>query len=519
VGHRRVSAVPAPGPPALAVSEIAKTYAATRALQGVSLEVAPGSVHAILGSNGSGKSTLIKILAGIVRADPGGVIRVAGTEIQADAMTPELARRAGLRFVHQHTVAFPGMTVAENLALGHGFEHSRSGRIRWRAQHRRANAVCERFYIDARPDTPVQKLAPATLAMLAIARALQDVEEDEDSVLVLDEPTAALPAPEVSTLLTMLRRYASMGQTIVFITHRLQEVVDLADAATVLRDGQVADRIPSDEITEDRLVEAIVGGKLERMFPAASTPAASGPLLELDAVSVGPLHDVSLSLRAGEVVGLAGLEGSGRSLLLEALFGVRHARGRVLLDGQPYRPANPSEAIATGVALVPGDRAARGVFAGMSVVENVSMASVSNYWHGLRLRHKRERGDAAELSRRFQIRTDSVLSPVSTLSGGNQQKVLLSRWLRRSPRLLLLDEPTQGIDIGARADIYRFMRDAVDAGAAALVVSSDFEELAGMCDRVLVLVRGGGVAAELSGAELDSDRINDVTLRTSMVAS
>ena len=336
---------------ALRVEHLSKTFPGTRALRDVTFGAAPGQIHALLGGNGSGKSTLIKILAGVQHADPGGSIAVRYHRIAADRTSPEEARDVGLRFVHQNPAVFPALTVSENLAIGNGFETGPMGTIKWRAMRRRTQALLDRFEIPAQPSTLVRSLRPAEQAMVAIARALQDQEGEQSGVLVLDEPTASLPAAEVDHLLSALRRYAEAGQTILFVSHRLDEVVGFADQATVLRDGQVAGTLSGDELTENRLIELIAGRALDRLFPDMPEVVSDEHVIEVSHLAGGPLRDVSFGLRKGEVLGIAGLLGSGRSELLKMLFGAYGTKGGTIsLDGKPVRFRDIGDAMDAGIA-------------------------------------------------------------------------------------------------------------------------------------------------------------------------
>jgi ribose transport system ATP-binding protein len=490
---------------ALAVSRVSKRFGPTVALDDVAFELARGSIHALLGGNGSGKSTLIKVLAGVESADRGR-LDTRGHAFDLRTMTPAQSRAAGLRFVHQQRSTFPELTIAENFALGRGFEKTASGRIRWRQTRRHAAQVLERFGIDAHPDTEVGDLAPAIEKMVAIARALQDQDGAHDGVLLLDEPTAALPDAEVTILADALRRYAARGQTILYVTHRLEEVFAVADSATLLRDGQLVATVSPRELTHDDLVELIMGRPVEEVARLRGRRRGTA-ILEVRDLAAGPLEPLTLSLRAGEVVGVSGLIGSGRSSLLKALFGALERRsGEVRLDGARVDLPTPHAAMAAGFAYVPEDRAGDAAFAELSVKENLSIASLDAYSRLGRLRMRREDRDAHELLGRFRIRAESVEAPLSSLSGGNQQKAILARCLRRDPRVLLLDEPTQGVDVGAREEIYELVRDAVANGAAALLASSDSEELATVCDRVVVLCKGR-LVGELAGDELASEEL------------
>jgi len=493
----------------LRVRHLSKTFGGTRALIDVDLDVVPGEIHALLGGNGSGKSTLIKVLAGVYAGDS-GEIQAGGRTARAGEWTPQDAFAAGLRFVHQNPGVFMDLSVAENIAIGHGFPTALGGRIRWRSLHERTRTLLSRFHIAAAPETPLGALGPAARTMVAIARALQDSEGASSGVLLLDEPTAALPGPEVDLLLDALRSYAADGQTILFVTHRIDEVLDIASRVTVLRDGQRVGSVPRAEISESRLVELIVGRLLDHMYPDAVATTGEDVVLDLRGVAGGPVRGVDLQVRRGEIVGLAGLVGSGPSETLRLAFGLLpRSAGSVVLDGAPLRDLDPAAAMAAGVAYVPADRVAEAIFVAMSVRENLSAAEVHRYWRGLRLHHREEQRDAQASLRDFLITAASDSAPISTLSGGNQQKVILARWLRRRPRLMLLDEPTQGVDVGARAELWTLVRRAAAEGTSVLVVSSDFDELARVCDRVAVL-RQGRVVAELRPPALDGNRLTEL---------
>lgn len=488
---------------AFGVTGVYKAFGATQALDDVSFEIHRGTVHALLGGNGSGKSTLIKLIAGVETADA-GELQIAGVRHDLRRMTPAMAREAGLHFVHQQRTTFPELTVTENLAIGRGFDTGAGSRIDWRRARRRAAEILERFQIDALPDQKLEELGPAKQTMVAIARALQDKDDANEGALLLDEPTASLPAPEVELLLGALRRYAEAGQAIVYVTHRLDEVFAVADQATLLRDGRNAGTVEPSSLDEDSLVELMMGRSVEQIERLRGKPQGSA-VLEARNLRAGCLS-LDLKVCEGEIVGVAGLIGSGRSTLLKSLFGLMPLEsGEILIDGVVHRIHSVTKAMAAGIAYVPEDRQSDAAFPDLSVGENLSLTVISNYWRGGRLNRRRERRDAMELFDSFLITAESDGAPLRSLSGGNQQKVVLARWLRREPRVLLLDEPTQGVDVGARAEIYELVHRAAAAGAAAIVASSDFEELARLCDRVIVL-RKGRVVAEAS-EDLDADGI------------
>jgi ribose transport system ATP-binding protein len=484
------------------VRSVSKTFPGTLALTDVDLDIAAGEIHALVGGNGSGKSTLVKILSGVHQADPGGAITVRGARFDAAEVAAPLMHAAGIRVVHQDLGVFPDLTVAENLALGSGFPRGRGGRIRWRTLRRRTAALIERFEIAAHPDQLMRDVTVANQTLVAIARALQDIDETR-GVLMLDEPTAALPAHEVDLLLAAIRRYAGDGHSILYISHRLDEVLMLADRVSVLRDGSSVGTFEASDLTESRLIDLIVGRPVETVLLAMPAPDPR-VLLEVEGLCAGPLDDITFEVRRGEVVGVAGLLGSGRSRLLRALFGeIEREAGAIRVDGVPAVFHGPRQAMASGIALVPENRATDAAFADLPIYANVGVASLSDYWRGLFLRDGRMRRDTVGLMRQFSVKADSTQAPLAALSGGNQQKVILARWLHREPRLLLLDEPTQGVDVGARSDIYRFIRQAVRDGAAVLLVASDFEELAHVADRAIVL-RDGAIAADVPPAQMDA---------------
>ena len=499
-----------PGSSALVVSSLSKRYGTTRALNEVSFVVPSGVVHGLVGGNGSGKSTLIKSLAGVVRPDT-GTVTIRGDVIDlAAGIGASRMRESGLRFVHQQSSVFADLTVAENLALGSGFATSSFGRIRWREQNIRAQAIVDRFDIQARPSDRVGNMRPAVQATLAIARALSDLAEGESGVLVLDEPTASLPPAEVSMLLDAMQSYAATGHSIIFVSHRLEEILSVTSSLTVLRDGVVNADSRTADLTHDDLVELIAGGQIKEsvsISPVSETPPPLEGSLIVDSLRGAGLRHASFTVRRGEVVGVAGLLGSGRSSLLRLLFGVTpKTGGSIRLDGQEVVIDNVGDAMSSGFAMVPEDRASEAVFADLTVDENLSIASSGEYWRGGRLHLRQQRRDSERLIRDYGIKAPGARVKLSSLSGGNQQKVILARWIRRQPSVLLLDEPTHGVDVGARTAIYEVIRAAAAQGACVLVVSSDAEELESLCDRVMVL-RDGYLAETL-----DTNETTDIDL-------
>ena len=500
---------PALTAPVLRVSELSKAYNGVLALDGVDLEVRPGEVHALLGGNGSGKSTLIKVLAGVVDAEPGATLQLGASSQDLHGWTSEKAYAAGLRFVHQQPAVFSDLSIAENIAFGTTFPKHRGGKINWKSLNARTADLLELFGVDATPTTMLGALRAADRTRIAIIRAVQDRDDATSGVLVLDEPTAALPAEEVEHLLDGLRRYARAGQTILYVSHRLDEVLSVADRVTVLRDGRKVATVDAAGLTENDLVELIVGRPLDRMFPDPIDAPDGDVVLSARGLRGGPLTDVTFDLHRGEVLGVAGLLGAGRSELLRMVFGAYPVTGGTLtLGGRPVAFTTPSAAMAAGIAYVPEERQLDALFQGNSVRHNISAGSAGSYFSRLVFRHRDEQKDTADAVRQFLIRVGKDTQPVETLSGGNAQKVVLARWLRRKPAVMLLDEPTQGVDIGARAEIYALIREATNNGTSVLLVASDPEELAHACDRVLVL-RGGRIAADVR-TPLEAHRLTEL---------
>lgn len=534
------------GASALAVRGLTRHYGPVVALDGVDLDVDPGSIHALIGANGSGKSTLIRVVAGVERGAPGGTVAVRDHVAAADRTSSAWAHAAGVRVVHQSASTFPDLTVAENIGLGAGLP-TRPGRsIRWSQARSTAADALARLGVAVDPASRLGDLGPAVQTLVAIARALADVDATGATtttprLVVLDEPTAALPEREVAALLGGLRRLVAAGHAVLLVTHRLDEVTRAADQATVLRDARRVASFPVGSRPPDEVVALITGGAGNNTEGAASrrsaerssgppasvaaseagslgrsgveSPRASAPLLAVRGLRAGRLRDVSFSVGDGEIVGVAGLLGSGRSTLLEALFGVRRAAAdHVILAGDVLALNAPGRAMAAGVALVPEQRE-RSVFATSPVAENLSIADLDRFRQGGRagrVDRRAERTAASGDLDRYSVVAGSAHAPMTTLSGGNQQKVVLARWLRRDPRLLLLDEPTLGVDVGARAELHTLIRRTVAAGGrAVLCVSSDVEELCALADRILVL-HDGRLVDEVAGDDARPDRVNQL---------
>jgi ribose transport system ATP-binding protein len=488
---------------ALTIAGASKYYGPTRALSDVSFAARHGRIHALLGGNGSGKSTLVKVLAGVVRPEPGGSItRTIGdrtVETPLAQLSASVSRELGFRFVHQDSPIFPELSIAENLALGSMYERGPAGGISWRRQYARARKVLMQFGLDVSPKEPVSGLAPAARTLLAVVRALQDQTDPSASVLVLDEPTATLPRSDVAWLLASLRRLADQGQTILWVSHRLDEVCQAADDVTVLRDGRHVSTAPLGGRTTADLAELIVGRPVPRVGSSRVAETA-GYVLEVRGLSAGPVDGLDLDVSQGEIVGLVGLTGSGRSSVLRAIYGALSRRaGTVTVAGKPLRGGHVPAARAMGVRFLPEERRLIG-FTDMSIAINASMPDVRRFWRGW-IDRRAERRSGEGLIAQFGVIAPSSDAPLNSLSGGNQQKVLVGAAIRSEPTVLLIDEPTQGVDVGARADIHALIKQAISGRGCAVVVSSDLEEVVDLCDRVLILA-GGHIVTQLVGDEI-----------------
>jgi rhamnose transport system ATP-binding protein len=480
--------------PVVAARALRKQFPGVTALDGVDLDLRAGSVHALVGENGAGKSTLINLLSGVLRPDSGEVVLRGSPAAWADARA---ARAAGIATVFQEGDLFPDLTVAENVAWEHGWPR-RGGRIAWRALRRETRAALHELGRDLDPDAPAARLTAAQRQVVGMAAALSQGA----SVLILDEPTSSLSEAETRTLFDHLRRFRDRGGAVLYVSHRLEEVFALADAVTVLRDGR---RVWSGALTDidlPRLIAHLVG----REAPAVGkrTPTATGPvrfgcsgLTGTD----GSFQDVSLEVRAGEVLGLYGLIGAGRSEWAQAVFGLRPIRaGRLHLDGRPWRPSGPGRAARQGLAYLPEDRLRLGVCPGLSVRANVVLAALRRLAAGPFVSARWETDRARALTEQLAVRLRSLAQPIATLSGGNQQKVVLGRWLTCDPAVLILDEPTRGVDVGAKAEIHALLRRLVEAGRAVILISSDLPEVLANSDRLGVFRNGRLVALHGAGA-------------------
>ena len=484
-----------PAQPLLAMRGVSKRFGGTQALADAGIDVCAGEIVALLGENGAGKSTLIKILAGVYSLDAGGVT-YRGRDVS------HAVRRLPVAFIHQDLGLIDWMTVAENISLMLGFPR-RFGLIDWSAARTRAARALEIVGADIDPDQRIHDLSRTEKSLVAIARALAADAE----VLVLDEPTASLPADEVARLFTALRRLRSRGVGMIYVSHRLDEVFEIADRMVILRDGRVVGERAVAETSPEEVILLIVGREPSQVFrrPVRQEGPARLVFEQLSVEGAGPLD---CRVRAGEVVGFVGLRGAGQEQIGRALFGLtRRSGGRILLDGHAISASSPREAIGLGINLVCADRVAESIVPGLSVRENLFLNPVTA---GLRsvsyIKPRDESRAAVELGERIGLKPNDPSLPIEWLSGGNQQKVVVGRWLQLSGKVYVFEDPTAGVDVGAKAEIYRLFDVVLKAGATILIVSTDFEEVAQVCHRALVFQRGR-VVAELSGDELCAENV------------
>jgi rhamnose transport system ATP-binding protein len=486
-------------PPLVELRGIAKSYGGVRALDDVSFSVDRGSVHALVGENGAGKSTVVKILTGVVQPDDGDVLIDGEPQRIGD---PQSAHKAGIVAMFQEPTVFPDLSVAENVFAG---RHRRTAlrTVGWKAMRSEASRILEELGADFPADAPVRGLGVADRQLLEIAKALSSSAR----VLIMDEPTAALSPHEVENLFATVRRLRDRGVAIVFVSHRLEEVTAVADTVTVLRDGRHVATRPAAELSHGEIVRLMVGRSLDALFPKEEAEIGDVVLRAEGLARRGVFSGVSFELRRGEIVGLAGFVGSGRTEVAHSIFGIdRLDAGTLWISGQRFRPRSPRAALRRGLAYLPEDRLQQGLVQPMSISANTSMAVLPRLTPAGILQPWRERRLARQFMEQLRIRATSPAQVVRSLSGGNQQKVVLSKWLAAEPRILILDEPTHGVDVGTKADVHRAISHLAAQGLTILMISSELPEILGMSDRVLVM-REGRLVAELSRAAATEERI------------
>ncbi len=491
--------------PLLSARDITKSYAGVRALSGVSFDLYEGEVHALIGENGAGKSTLIKVMTGAVDADS-GTLSVRGHVV--GTMSPATSRALGIAAIYQQPALFPHLTVAENIAFA--LEPRTPLRtIDWTGRRRAATQILERVGGGIDADRLVDSLSMPEQQLVEIAKAIGSSAR----VLIMDEPTASLSGTEVDRLFEVVARLKSEQVGIIYISHRLEEILSIADRVTVLRDGTTVGTHARDGLQRSTLINLMIGRELSALFPKRAVPLGD-VALELRRVTcrAAGVHDVSLQVRSGEILGVAGLVGSGRTELAQTVFGLTPAdSGDVLVRGRPVDVRSPGNAIDAGIGYLPEDRKQHGVVPEMAIDQNISLASLSDVAGRGLIDRRRERAQAQGYVDQLRIKTGSVGSDVASLSGGNQQKVALARWLAIAPQVLMLDEPTQGVDVGSKSEIHALMQELAEQGLAVLMISSELPEILGMSDRVAVM-RGGTIAGVLSREEATQERIMAMAL-------
>lgn len=502
--------------PALLARHVSKVFGTTKVLDDVELAVMPGEVHGLLGANGSGKSTLIKILAGLHAPEPGAELILYGRGAPLP-MPAGGARRLGISFVHQHLALMPTLTVLENMLLN-DLAVEQNWAIRWSQARRQVEETFERFNLSIDPMARVADLPQADRALIAITRAFEEVRthaEGGQGILILDEPTPFLPKSGVDQLFALVRSVVADGASVIFVAHDIDEIREITDRATILRDGRLAGTVVSAEADHERFIELIVGEKVtlfqgNRRLAAGKPVAASVKNLSCEAA-----QDVSFEIREGEILGLTGLIGSGFDRVPEAIFGAARAEAGTLEVAGESLPAagiTPDRAMDRGLAFLPADRLGKAGVGSLSIAENMALPVLGEFRNLFGIDWKKIHGHVFELGRKYDIRPNRPAQALSSLSGGNAQKVLMAKWLQTGPRLLMLDEPTQGVDVGARQKLFQAIDEAAAKGTAVLVASTDAEQLAQICHRVIVFSKGR-IASELTGAEITKDRISEETLK------
>ncbi|MET8942734.1 sugar ABC transporter ATP-binding protein [Streptomyces sp. NPDC004542] len=485
--------------PVLALKDVSKSFGAVRALQDVSLQLFAGEAHALAGENGAGKSTLIKTLAGVHRPDTGQVL-LDGAPVEFHG--PADARDAGIAVIYQEPTLFPDLSIAENIFMGRqprkGF-----GRIDRGAVHATTAGLMNRLGVDLDPQRPARGLSIADQQIVEIAKALSF----DARVLIMDEPTAALTGSETARLFSVVEALRAEGAAVLFISHRLEEIFQLCQRVTTLRDGRWISSETLDGLTEDDLVRRMVGRDLDELYPKQQTRIGEAALSVQRLTREGVFRDVSFEVRRGEIVALAGLVGAGRSEVVQAVFGVDRAdAGEVHVDGRRLPAGSPTAAMDAGVALVPEDRRQRGLVMEMSIERNIGLTGLDKLGRAGLVRRALEQGRAADWAVRLQLKYNKLSDSVGVLSGGNQQKVVLAKWLATEPSVLIVDEPTRGIDVGTKAEVHRLLSSLAAEGLAVLMVSSDLPEVLGMADRVLVM-HEGRLVTEIPRAEATEESV------------
>lgn len=482
----------------LTVVGATKNFGGVRALNRASLTLYAGEIHALLGENGAGKSTLLKTLAGVHNLDAGEITLDGRPFVQGST---KLARDQGIAVIYQEPNLFPDLTLSENVFAGRQLQKGKL--VDWAQMIREAQSLFDQLGVQLDPRSRARGLSIADQQIVEIAKALSL----NAKVIVMDEPTAALSSQEVARLFKVARSLEAQGAAVVFVSHRLDEVFELTSRVTVMRDGETIGTTLTLDTTEADVIQMMVGREVTNLFPKSPAKLGEVVLSVQGLASEGLFENISFEVRAGEIVGLAGLVGSGRSEIARAIFGIdKYSKGSIHLSGEVLRPFSPSDAMRAGVALVPEDRRLQGLFMAASIARNSSITVLKRIRRGLLIRSKTEADIAIQWGKTLQLKYADINDPVEQLSGGNQQKVVLAKWLASNPKLLIIDEPTRGIDIGTKAQVHKLLDDEAQKGLAILMISSELPEVLGMSDRILV-VREGLLQREFSRAEATSEKI------------
>jgi ribose transport system ATP-binding protein len=492
--------------PFLEMRNISKTFPGVKALDHVNLDIRQGEILALAGENGAGKSTLMKILTGVYAPDAGGSILIEGQEIAL--RDGNHARALGINIIYQELSVVENLSVAENIFLARE-PLGRLGLVDRARMNREASEVLTTIGMDIDPATRVSELSVGQQQMIEIAKALSY----RSKVIIMDEPTASLSQHETSVLLSLIKRLRERNIAVVYISHRLEEVFELADRVTVLRDGCTVATAPIAEVTRESLVRQMVDRELSELYAAPVSHASKVPVLEVRDLALRPvkaadarIRDISFTVHRGEILGIAGLVGSGRTEIMEMIFGMRACTGQLAVDGKPVSIRNPHDAIEAGLGFVTEDRKAQGLVLGMNVRENFSLTHLKRYSPFQFLLRAREDESCRQFVRTLGIKTPTVEQKVINLSGGNQQKIVIAKWVARNPKVLIVDEPTRGIDIGAKAEVHALLAKLASEGIGIIVISSDLLEVLAVSDRILI-VREGRLNGELSRAEATQERV------------
>ncbi len=482
----------------LSVEGAAKNFGGVKALVRAGLTLFPHEIHALLGENGAGKSTLLKTLAGVHSLDAGTITLNGKTFEQGST---RLAREQGIAVIYQEPNLFPDLTLAENVFAGR--QPVKNGSVDWKFMESESRQLFSQLGVALNPLSRARGLSIADQQIVEIAKAIST----KANVIVMDEPTAALSSKEVERLFTVARNLRNQGCAVVFVSHRLDEVFALCDRITIMRDGSTVSTALTSELSEPEVIRAMVGRDVSDLFPKLETTVGEVVLAVNNLARAGQFEDISFTVRAGEIVALAGLVGSGRSEVARAIFGVdSYDAGSISLNGIALKAGSPLEAMSAGIALVPEDRRQQGLFMPTSIAKNAAITMLSSLRKGFILRASAERKIADEWTKILQTKYASIDDPVERLSGGNQQKVVLAKWLATNPRLLIVDEPTRGIDVGTKSEVHKLLSQKAQEGLAVLMISSELPEVLGMADRVLVM-REGHIVRELSRLEATSENV------------